>query len=179
MKVKVHIFAEGKHGKIYTVGRQISGQEIFEDSELIKFVQKSVETKYETDAIDLEGKIQLMAERYGVLPKFFREEHSQQRPRLKALPGKIDNHRVRIYGYRKSNELALIGSGAGKPHRQDKWRLDDFPECKKAADFIVAVEKSIKRNIDAKKIVEHIDGYYDMSGNLLREFVIVIPDSFK
>lgn len=181
MKVRVHIFAEGEYGRIYTVSRYNLANEEIADSETRLFIDAHIGGILEDEALDLEGKLEVMVEKFGIEDEYFRHEGTRyNRPNLLGIPGSDEKHRrLRMYGYKKSNELLLIGGGCHKWHDESgkKTSLDDFSECRKSADFIMAVNIVIERKKDNGTLRIRANGFYDDKNNLLREFELTIADS--
>ena len=180
MKVKVHIFAQGDFGRVYTVSRKLAGNKSFEHSDTRLFIDGQVGGDLEDEALDMEGKLELMTEKFGIDDGFFRPEGTHNnRPGLLAMPGSDESHRLRMYGYKKAKSLLLIGGGCHKWHDEtgQKTSLDDFVECRKAATFIQGVNDRIEWMKSRGAIKIKSDGIYDENNKLITEFELTIADS--
>lgn len=180
MKVIVSILAEGNGGRVYTVSLLDENGDAMVN-ETRSFLDSHIVGPHINDALDLDSKIQVMSSRFGFKKDSFRNEGTvRNRHNLIGLPDETETGRIlRLYGYRKSQKLLLIGGGCVKTidPTGELTALDDFPECKASANLIKAVDDALKikyRLNNDRKIIEKVDGFYDSDNNLLREFELTI-----
>jgi hypothetical protein len=175
VRLKIHTFAEGKWGRLYGISIYDETTQNFSEHETERFLNRFKDTKWAEQAMDLRSRMKLMTEEFGVYDDLFRSAGSVSRPNLKALPDKASKHRLRIYAYHWPNtNFALVGKGCLKPHAEGKSTIDEFPDCRNAADFMAQVYAEIQRKKKKGTINWNQEEFTDQSGRFLEEFNLEI-----
>lgn len=159
--------------------------EIYLDSETRLFLNHHISgVPYKQNALDLEQQIDVMVNtRVGFQERFFRSEGTRtNRPGLVGLPNPEDEgNRLRLYGYRRTTNLLLIGGGCLKLHDLTgaQTALDHFPECQKSANLIKGVQDGIETLKRMNRIIERPNGYYNGNGVLKRDFTVTVNNALR
>jgi len=182
LRVEVRIFDENSGRRVYSIHKP--SDDGYFDSETRLFLDSHIGGDYNQNAIDLEQRIDLMVNtRVGFQERFFRPEGTMtNREGLKGLPELEEKGiRLRLYGYRISNSLLLIGGGCLKLHDETNNRtsLDGFPECSKSANLIKGVSDAIKTLKRMNRLIEKNDGYYGADEKIKNDFFVTVPDALK
>ncbi|MGP8215314.1 MAG: hypothetical protein ACLQQ4_07105 [Bacteroidia bacterium] len=116
-----------------------------EDSEYTKFYKKFENNKLVQWDFDVIDQRITKITKEGAGDEHFREEGGA----VKALP--FETSKLRLYCYRLTEKILIIGNGGLKPKNpdKDKNKLIDFPELLLYAETLRVVGKILQKDIDS------------------------------
>lgn len=162
-------------GCFYGIKKFDAATNDWDEFEHVKFLDEHINNGLVKDAKEIRDRINVMVNEVGINKSCFRNEGSNERSYLQALPDKKSKGRLRLFTYYYLGQFGLLGGGCHKYHDStgEKKVLDDFEECVESANFIAKVHHALKaktNNIDFKD-----DGLY-CSGDFEEEIILDIDD---
>ena len=177
MKIKVSIFAEGQWGCFYGIQKFDDETDDWDEFEHVKFLNHHINSEKVKDAKEIRDRIYVMAHEIGLSKDSFRNEGSDERQYLQALPDDDSKGRLRLFTYYYLGNFGLVGGGCHKYHDSTgvKKKLNDFEECVESADLIAKVHYKLKEKEKSHSIDFEEDGLY-CSGDFEPEIILNISD---